>query len=525
MQSKIERFVSELQSAAPACRILLEEKALQLYSTDIFWRADTRPAAVALPLEQDHVIAALQAAHNCGLNIVPRGAGVSYTKGYLPAVPETVMLDTSKMNKVIEVREQDGYVRVEAGCTWADVAAAVEAVGYSTGYRGPFSGLVATVGGAVSQNSGGFGSARHGTVAECVLGLTVVLADGRLLKTGSAARIGARPFSRANGPDLTGLFIGDNGAFGVKTEIVLRVRRKPEHAGFASFGFADLQAITNAQCELARAESIVSSFGFDRLKGELATRSMRAKEGAETLLNLARSDQSLISGLATAARVAIGGLAFLIDHAYTLHVSVECDSAVSLKCDLEKIHKLCKSLGGRELPNSVPLALQAKPFNSLRGMLGLDGERWVPVHGLFPLSVAADVIVDWRKFKSRHADALASRGMRMSLLTMTVGYEFFFEPAFYWEDELYPIHTAVLGKAVTASWHGRCANSAATDYVGGLRGELQETFAALGGVSWQVGRDYPFREILEPDYFRTLMDIKSALDPRHAVNPGALGFD
>jgi len=525
MQSKIERFVSELRGAAPACGILTEQKALQLYSTDIFWRADAPAAAAVLPLEQDHVIAALRVAHNCGLNIVPRGAGVSYTKGYLPAVPETVVIDTSKMKKVIEVREQDGFVRVEAGCTWADVAEAVEAVGYSTGYRGPFSGLIATVGGAVSQNSGGFGSARHGTVAECVLGLAVVLADGRLLKTGSAARIGARPFSRANGPDLTGLFIGDNGAFGVKTEIALRMRRKPEHAGFASFGFSDLQTIANAQCELARTESIVSSFGFDRLKGELATRSMRVKEGAETLLNVARSDRSLISGLATAARLAVGGLAFLSDHAYTLHVSVESDSAASLKSNLENIHKLCKSLGGYELPNSVPLALQAKPFNPLRGMLGPDGERWVPVHGLFPLSAAADVIADWGRFESLHAGALASRGIRMSLLTMTVGYEFFLEPAFYWEDELYPIHTAVLGKAVTAPWHGRSENSAITDYVGGLRGELQDMFASLGGVSWQVGRDYPFREILEPDYYRALKDIKSALDPRHAINPGALGFD
>jgi len=524
MRGSVENLIANLAKLAPSCGVLSDASVLSLYGTDIFWRSDFDPVAVLLPEQETDVVIAVKAAVDLGFKVIPRGGGVSYTKGYLPNGPGAVVIDTGRMNKVLEVNVSDGYARAAAGCTWANLASAVEAAGYTTGYRGPFSGLVSTIAGAVSQNSGGFGSAGYGTVAEAVLGVSVVLADGRLLRTGSAARNAARPFSRVNGPDVTGLFVGDNGAFGVKTEVVLRLRRKPEHLGFASFGFATLEALAEAQCELARHECVSSSFGFDRLKGDLATRSMRVKDGAETLLNVARSGRSVVSGLAAAAKVAISGVGFLTDHAYTLHLSIEGDSASGLETREGKVRAICARQGGRELPNSVPLALHAKPFGPLRGMVGPDGERWVPVHGLFPLSCASDVVAHWQAFMATYTKELAEHDIRISLLSMTVGYEFFLEPAFYWKDGLYPIHSVALGDSFVTSWRDRAVDLAARETVARLRSEIQAMFAQLGGVSWQVARDYPYRENLDPGFFRALADIKSALDPSHAINPGALGI-
>ena len=94
------------------------------------------------------------------------------------------------------------------------------------------SGFSPTVGGALSQGSVFLGSTRHGTSAESTLSLDVVLADGSLLQTGSASGVKRpSPFFRTYGPDLTGLFLGDAGALGIKARATLQLipfpRRKP----------------------------------------------------------------------------------------------------------------------------------------------------------------------------------------------------------------------------------------------------------------------------------------------------------
>ena len=83
------------------------------------------------------------------------------------------------------------------------------------------------------------GAGHYGTSSESVVALTVVLADGSILRTGARGPDGDTPFYRHYGPDLTGLFCGDSGVFGVKAEIVLRlIKNPPAHEGYASFSFA-----------------------------------------------------------------------------------------------------------------------------------------------------------------------------------------------------------------------------------------------------------------------------------------------
>ena len=112
----------------------------------------------------------------------------------------------------------------------------------------PFLSL-ATVGGACSQGAVTFGSGRNGVSGQAVLGFEIVLADGRLLRTGSGGQPGHTPFFRHSGPDLTGVFTADSGALGIKATVTLALEPRPSAGDGLSFSFdtfGDLHAAVSA---------------------------------------------------------------------------------------------------------------------------------------------------------------------------------------------------------------------------------------------------------------------------------------
>ena len=106
------------------------------------------------------------------------------------------------MNRLIELNREDMYVRVEAGMSWKALHEALEGTGLTTPYWGTLSGLHATVGGGMSQNSIFWGSGRHGSAANSVIGLEVVLASGEV------TRVGRRTVKGVSGYDLCSLLVG-----------------------------------------------------------------------------------------------------------------------------------------------------------------------------------------------------------------------------------------------------------------------------------------------------------------------------
>ena len=158
---------------------------------------------------------------------------------------------------------------MEAGCTWAKLNEALEATGLRTGYWGRCPASTPPIGGALSQNSAFFGSALNGTVADSVLGVTVVLADGDIVTTGSGGRDGVTPFtaSRRAGSDRP------------LPRRQWRLRRQGRarpcaccrgrrETGFLSFGFTTMAAMAAAQVEMARTRLVSEGFGIDRTKAE-----------------------------------------------------------------------------------------------------------------------------------------------------------------------------------------------------------------------------------------------------------------
>ncbi len=514
-KSGTEHLASQFAAIVGAAHVLSEEMERALYSQDVVqWEAPLVELVVR-PASADELAGAVRRAGELGLKLAPRGGGLSYSRGYVPEGGGTVLLDLGRLNRIEEVNEDDRYVTLGSGCTWKEVADTLKPLGLRTVMAGPISGNFSTVGGAASQNVPGS--------MDSILGLEVVLADGRIIRTGSSAmRRATSPFYRNYGPDLTGLFLGDAGAFGVKTKLTLRIERIPEGVGFASFAFGSLADMATAIVDVARLGLTVKCFGMDPLKNRTVTK-VDLSEGVAMLRDVATGSGTVLRGLKDAAKLVAVGRDALDDIDWSLHLTVEEFDQTAADRALALAQEACTANHGIEIEPTLPIALRAKPF-SIRGFLGLEGERWVPVHGIFPMSRAREAVVAVDEFFTKCAAELDEHEIQHSFITSTSGTYWLIEPMFYWIDEVGPFHAHYLDPKKYAKFAGNPANPAARATVMKLRAEIRDMFFELGAVSAQIGKFYDLAGALEPETYAVLTSIKDALDPDRRMNPGNLGW-
>ena len=221
-------IISQLRAVCGPEQVLTDEVDREFFAMDVYSFREL-PIAVVQPGSVSELQDIARIASAAGVALVPRGGGASYTDAYLPSTPNSLLIDTERMNAIVEINAEDMYVTVEPGITWADMTAALADKGVRTAFWGPFSGLKATVGGSMSQNAVSLGSGNYGCSADTALSFDIVLAGGEILSTGSKAMDKSPPFFRHYGPDLTGLFTGDAGALGIKARITLRLIQVPAY--------------------------------------------------------------------------------------------------------------------------------------------------------------------------------------------------------------------------------------------------------------------------------------------------------
>jgi FAD/FMN-containing dehydrogenase len=497
----------------------------EIFSQDIFSRAPCIAEAVVAPANLDELSRVVAAATERGRAVFPRGGGASYTGGYLASVPKAVVVDLQRMNRILEINTEDMYVRVQAGVTWTALNDALREQGVRSPFWGVQSGRLSTVGGAMSQHAAHYGSGTYGPSADSVQSLAVVLADGRVLHTGSAAIEGSAPFYRYFGPDLAGPFLGDNGALGIKGEITLRLVPRPPHEDHVSASFPDFETSAAAMSAVARLGVVADGFLMD--PGLQAARLKRVSyaQDLKSLSGIAKNAGSLGQGLKAATRVAIAGRGIVDEHGYSVHFSIENRYRAAVDEAVREVSETCVRHGGRIIENSIPKAVRGNPFGPLNIVIGPEGERWIPTHGMVPHSKAVAVEAEVRSVFDGHETQLQAHGVEWALLATTVGTgAFLVEPIMTWPDEMLPMHERLMEASYRRGIKPLPPNPAAAALIEQLRSELKAVFSRHGGTHMQIGRAYPFRERIAAVNWELLGALKTAVDPRNLMNPGALGL-
>lgn len=209
----------ELQTISGKPYVTKVKEELLCYSYDATGISHL-PDMVVFPGSEIEILKILQLASKEKLIVVPRGTGSGMTGGSIPVKGGLIMVLT-RMNKIIDIDEENFIVRVQPGVIVSDIHQAVEEKGLFYP-PDPSSSSICTIGGNIGECAGGPRAVKYGVTRDYVLGLRAVLPSGKVIQTGVSTAKGVA------GYDLTRLIVGSEGTLAVVTEITLKLLPKPE---------------------------------------------------------------------------------------------------------------------------------------------------------------------------------------------------------------------------------------------------------------------------------------------------------
>lgn len=433
------------------------------YSRDMSIHAGV-PQAVVLARDTEQVSQILALANAEKVPVVARGTGSSVTGAVLVA-KGGIILDFTRMNAIREIDKADGYVVVEPGVICNALNARLAPTHFFP--PDPGSAPIATIGGMIATNASGVRAAKYGTTKDYVKGLTVVLADGRVIQTGNLA-----PKSSA-GYDLTHLFSSSEGTLGIITEAVLKILPIPEYEAFAKASFPDVDTA-------GRAVERIFTAGL-----ELAT--------CEILDNICLD-------------VARDALRMDIPKEINCQLFMGIDGPkLAVQEQIEKIDEICTAVGGLGNVWSDDPIEKAKLFAARGGLVPAmsrlkPGYRLVPLVEDFgvPISCIPETIAEIQRIGEKHGFPVATFGH--------IG-----------DGNLHA--TFIMNPTVPEQWER--VKHIALDFID-MTLRQEGTVSAEHGVG-MAKSPYIGRQLGEG--LNVMKDIKAALDPNNILNPGKMGFD
>jgi FAD/FMN-containing dehydrogenase len=249
--SRLENVIPTLTALLGPTQVLSEAPQLALYRLDGLrpsrgyrdrQRLGVIPGCVVRPRRTAEVQALVRWAKAAHVPLIPYGGGTGLMGGAM-ADGESVLIDFKDMADIVAIRREDRHAVVQSGVILSRLEEALRAAGLTLGHD-PWTVGIATIGGTISTNGLGYRGGQYGSMGEQVLGLEVVLPNGQVLRT--------RPVAKSStGPNLTQLFIGAEGVFGLITEATLQVFPAPEAHALLAFTFPTFAHGFAAVAELA----------------------------------------------------------------------------------------------------------------------------------------------------------------------------------------------------------------------------------------------------------------------------------
>jgi glycolate oxidase len=237
MQMLDQTIIKKLKKIIGKKNVLDTPEDLAVYGYDATFE-DSPPDVVVLPTETDHVSLIVKLAAEYNVPVIPRGMGSGLAAASVP-FSGGILLTLARMNRILDIDLENRTALVEAGVVTADFQAEVEKFGLFYP-PDPSSIKHSFIGGNIACNAGGPRCLKYGVTGDYVKGLTVVLPDGEVIKTGG------KPIKDVTGYDLTSLMVGSEGTLGVITEALLRLISKPKFAQTARAEFGVMSEASKA---------------------------------------------------------------------------------------------------------------------------------------------------------------------------------------------------------------------------------------------------------------------------------------
>ncbi len=456
-------YIRELINIVGEENVKTDEIERLCYSRDLSVH-EAIPDVIVFVKTTDEVSKILALANKKKIPVTPRGSGTSAVGGAL-AAKGGILLDLSRMNKILEIDKKNGYVIVEPGVICNQLNLALAPTHFFP--PDPASANLASLGGMVSTNASGNRALKYGTTKHYVLGLEVVLADGRVIQTGSILG------KTSSGYDLTHLFTQSEGTLGVITKIILKILPVPEYIAFGEARFKTTLDAGKAATDILTSGIALSSCEiFDRVCIDVVNKAMG--------LNI--PDE-------------VGCLLF-----------IEIDgNRKAVHEAIEKINKICQLNDGIENRWEDDPSKRLKMWAARQGIIaslskvkrGSRMQSIVDDPGI-PITKIPEAIMEIKKISERHKIPISTFGH--------IG-----------DGNLHPV--VMSDPRDKEQW--KKIEAAAKDLID-LTLRLRGTLTAEHGTG-MAKSPYIKKEL--GDSLEVMKEIKKTLDPNNILNPGKMGFD
>ena len=303
----------------------------------------------------------------------------------------------------------------------------------------------------------------------------------------------------------------------------MRLMKRPPGFAACSFGFPDGESALTAMMEAAKLGVVAQNFGLDPRQQKTALTRMESANPLDAAKSVFQSATSPLDGAIQVAKMGLAGRNFLKNASYSAHFSAEGLTDGEAKAKIAQVRAVVSQYGA-EVANSIPTYFNAEPFMELLPILGPNGERWKPTHGVVPFSKLMKHHADFEAMLDEYRDRMAEHKVQLTRMLMFFSTNaFIYEPTFLWEDSQTVYHKNVYPAGALPSVPVHEDNPEGRALVKEIKQRISDICVENGASHMQIGKDYPYLKTRKPELAGMVRKLKKMLDPGRDYESGCFG--